>query len=198
MLVCWTFGPQYDLMDNPSLSAIAVDLGLMAGTHIALWLLSIMVDTAIFSSRLRFPVDYYSTTCDRWYLSQAIRKVFKDPVQCQGTWLHPFVLRMKGTRIGKRFFTMNPKPFVDAHFVSLGDDVTIDYDAKIRNHDFVNLTLSMDPITVGNGTCLRQGSLLAMSDTGEDCVLSPCAVTWKGLKLDDGSTYSGAPADVVC
>ena len=89
---------------------------------------------------------------------------------------------------------MHDNALVDAPFISIGNDVIVDYDADIRGHSFEDRRLKFSPVTIGNRARIMAAAKVAMSDVGEGAVLRPASVTWKGNNLEPNRVYQGAPA----
>lgn len=86
---------------------------------------------------------------------------------------------------------------IDPPFGRIGDDVTVDYDAQVRQHSFEDNLLKWGPNWIGSGTSILQAGMVAMSDCGEGVTLLRGAVTWKVELLEPGAVYDGAPATAV-
>merc|ERR1712232_1390745 len=114
-----------------------------------------------------------------WYNHTQMQKATPNPFRTEGTLMHGAFLRMHGSRIGHRFFSMVPKPFKDPVWVKMGDDVTLDLDTQIRNHSFEDMALKWGPNYYGSGMTLLQGACIHMSDTAEGVRLGRGALTWK-------------------
>jgi len=162
------------------------------------YIMAIRFCNSIYHDRLPLENSFFSPVIRRWFNANKIRKVFKAPIQAAGTiFWHSRMMRIQGVHVGERFFSPNEDVMIDVPFGRLGDDVTIDYDAQVRQHSFEDNLLKWGPNYVGNGTSLLQGSALAMSDAGEYVVLMPGSVSWKGQKLESDVIYEGAPAAPV-
>eukprot|EP00930_Biecheleria_cincta_P048135 TRINITY_DN3348_c0_g6_i1.p1 TRINITY_DN3348_c0_g6~~TRINITY_DN3348_c0_g6_i1.p1 ORF type:complete len:537 (+),score=54.68 TRINITY_DN3348_c0_g6_i1:81-1613(+) len=162
------------------------------------YIMSIRLCNFIYHDRLPLENTFFSPVVRRWFNANKIRKVFKAPIQAAGTiFWHSRMMRIQGVHVGERFFSPNEDVMIDVPFARLGDDVTVDYDAQVRQHSFEDNLLKWGPYYVGNGTSLLQGSVLAMSDAGEYVVLMPGSVSWKGQKLESDVIYEGAPAAPV-
>jgi len=148
----------------------------------------------IYNDRVPLRNHFYSGAVMRWFNANKIRMVFTCPFQSAGTMWHATFMRAVGIQVGERFFSPNEDVMIDPPFARLGDDVTVDYDAQVRQHSFEDMVLKWGPNLVGSGTTLLQGSCLAMCDAGEGVVLRPGSVTWKDMTLESGQEYDGAPA----
>mmetsp|Transcript_16123 Transcript_16123/g.35384 ORF Transcript_16123/g.35384 Transcript_16123/m.35384 type:complete len:1962 (-) Transcript_16123:274-6159(-) len=174
------------------------ECAIFAGVQLLMWyLVSIRLCRLIYNDRLGPEHRYYSRTVMAWFSANKIRKVFKPPIKAQGSmWMATF-MRMYGVQVGKRFFSPNEDVMIDPPFGRLGDDITVDYDAQIRQHSFEDNLLKWGPNWIHNGTSILQAGIVAMSDCGEGVCLMHGAVTWKGQLLEPGMAYSGAPAQPV-
>lgn len=162
------------------------------------YIMAIRLCNSIYHDRLPLESHFFSPVIRRWFNANKIRKVFKPPFRAAGTiFWHSRMMRIQGVHVGQRFFSPNEDVMIDPPFGRLGDDVTVDYDAQVRQHSFEDNLLKWGPYFVGNGTSLLQGSALAMSDAGEYVVLMPGSVSWKGQKLESDVVYEGAPAAPV-
>ena len=93
---------------------------------------------------------------------------------------------------------MHDIALIDAPFISIGDDVIVDYDADIRCHSFEDRQLKFSPVKIGNRAKIMAAAKVARSDVGEGAVLRPSSVTWKGSNLEANRVYQGAPAGEAC
>ena len=138
---------------------------------------------------------FHSTTTTRWFTSIQLQKfVFTSPFRTAGTCWHAYHFRLRGARIGQRFFCVHNTAIIDAPFINIGDDVIIDYDADIRGHSFEDRQLKFSPVKIGDRARIMAAAKVAMSDVGDGAVLRPSSVTWKGSNLAPGRVYQGAPA----
>lgn len=138
---------------------------------------------------------YHSRTVTRWFTSIMLQKhVFTSPFRTVGSCWHAHHFRLRGARIGKRFFCVHDIALIDAPFISIGDDVIVDYDADIRCHSFEDRQLKFSPVKIGNRARIMAAAKVARSDVGEGAVLRPSSVTWKGSNLEANRVYQGAPA----
>eukprot|EP00930_Biecheleria_cincta_P033996 TRINITY_DN23529_c0_g2_i1.p1 TRINITY_DN23529_c0_g2~~TRINITY_DN23529_c0_g2_i1.p1 ORF type:complete len:1742 (+),score=248.69 TRINITY_DN23529_c0_g2_i1:62-5287(+) len=166
-------------------------------TEMLVWWLMNQVATSLYHDELPLSNHLYSRVVTGWYRALSIRRDFPCPFSVQGTSWYAHYLRLLGAHVGKGFFCPTHECTDDPAFARFGDNVTMDYDASMRQHTFEDSTLKWGPREVGNGTTLMQGSLLATSSTGEDVVLGLGSVTWKGLVLESRQHYEGAPAKAV-
>lgn len=137
----------------------------------------------------------HSRAIRNWHTAFKLRDVFKTPFYMNGSMLAPALMRACGAVVGKGcFFGSGERVLVDPHWGDVGDNVTFDYNAKVRQHSFEHSLLKWGPNHVGQGTSIAQGGMLAMSDAGENVELQYGSVTWKGSELEAGGRYEGAPA----
>lgn len=161
------------------------------------YLVSIRFCALFYHDQVPLTNRFYSRHVMAWFSANKIRKVFKPPIQVQGTLWAASYMRMFGIMVGKRFFSPNEDCMIDPPFGRVGDDVTIDYDAQVRQHSFEDNMLKWGPNWIGSGTSILQAGMVAMSDCGEGVALMRGAVTWKGQMLEPGTAYDGAPATAV-
>jgi len=161
------------------------------------WLVSVRFCWCIYHDKVPLENPFYSGVIMRWFNANKIRKVFKPPFHTEGTMWHATMMRAFGTQVGKRFFSPNQDAMIDPIFGRVGDDVTIDYDAQVRQHSFEDNLLKWGPNFIGSGTSILQGGMVAMSDCGQNVALMRGAVTWKGQTLEPGLAYDGAPCVVA-
>jgi len=177
---------------------VAVVAIFAVGTELFWYLFAVRLCNSIYNDRLPLVNDAISVPVLSWYTAEQITQHFKSPFKLGGTIMwHSCMLRAKGSQVGLRFFSPNEEPFNDAPFARVGDDVTIDYDAEVRQHSFEDLRLKWGPNHIGSGTSLLHGSLLAMCDASDYVVLMPSSVTFKGQHLEADAVYEGAPAEPV-
>merc|ERR1719401_716489 len=177
-------------------TAPAVFTYCIAFAHPFIWvLLQLVVANYLIHSRVPLQNKLYSVIFLRWTFWERVRPA-TTCFPTRGTRWHAVLCRMQLYKIGKRFFSIVEDLGPDPQFTRLGDDVTIDYDGRLRCHSFENRLLKFSPVVVGSGVSLMQRSLVAMSDVGDHVILSPGTVTWKGETLKTGLLYEGAPARV--
>eukprot|EP00931_Biecheleriopsis_adriatica_P043101 TRINITY_DN24637_c0_g2_i1.p1 TRINITY_DN24637_c0_g2~~TRINITY_DN24637_c0_g2_i1.p1 ORF type:complete len:2003 (-),score=355.39 TRINITY_DN24637_c0_g2_i1:159-6167(-) len=194
LVVCRTLFPEYT-----SSWQFFAEVFIFAFWSLFCWyIMAIRLCNCIYHDGLPLENTFFSPVVRRWFNANKIRKVFKAPFQAAGVigW-HSRLMRIQGVHVGHRFFSPNEDVMIDVPFGRLGDDITVDYDAQVRQHSFEDNLLKWGPYFVGNGTSLLQGSALAMSDAGEYVVLMPGSVSWKGQKLESDTVYEGAPAAPV-
>jgi len=175
---------------------LLVEVAIFSVNTLLWWyLINVRFCNWIYNDRLPLENEFFSRPVMRWFNANKARKTFQTPFKAAGViaW-HSRMMRLHGTQVGSRFFSPNEDVMIDAPFGRLGDDVTIDYDAQVRQHSFEDNLLKWGPYWIGNGTTLLQGACVAMSETGEYTELRPGSVTWKGQKLDSHQIYEGAPA----
>jgi len=168
--------------------------------NLASWYaLAVLLAGRFFNDRLPKSSHHHSCIVTCWNNAMNIRKVFPCPFATNGTMWHASVLRLFGAQIGHGFFSPEDISMImiDPPFMRLGDDITIDWDAQMRNHSFEDHRLKYEIHSVANRTTLLQGSMLSMSDTREGATLGRKSVTWKGQVLEAGTFYQGAPAMMV-
>ena len=164
--------------------------------NLKFWLaFSVVLGGVLHNKAARTNSAEYSSTVTRWYTSIMLQKhIFTSPFRTAGSrWIaHHFWLR--GARIGKRFFCVHPNALIDAPFISIGEDVIVDYGADIRAHSFEDRRLKFSFVEIGDRVTLGAGAKVAMCNVGEGAVLRPASATWKGHNLEAGVVYEGAPA----
>jgi len=177
--------------------AVAETLCFASITMLVWYLMHIRFSNWIYNDRAPLQNRFYSPVVMRWFSANKIRKVFTSPFRTAGTmWQAPF-MRAIGVQVGARFFSPNEDVMIDPPFARVGDDVTVDYDAQVRQHSFEDMTLKWGPNWVGSGATILQAGCLAMCDAGEGSVLRRGSVTWKDMMLEPGQEYDGAPAVAV-
>lgn len=185
----------------PGIESIS-DFGIQVAIYVMLeifcwWALHIKVGNYLVHDGLPLSNGVHSRVVTSWFRETRIRKAFTLPFTVEGTAWHSYFLRLLGVQVGKGFFSPNAQPLVDACFARLGDDITIDYDAYVHQHSFEDELLKWGPKHVGTGTTLMQGACLAACDAGQDVILRPGSITWKGQELEFQSLYEGSPAKLV-
>lgn len=182
---------------DDALEQLALPIVYTAVSMLAWYLVHVCICNLIYNDRAPTSNPFYSTVVTCWFNANKARRVFKSPLRTPGTVWHAALLRAIGGKVGRRFFSAKDDVLIDPPFARLGDDVTIDYDAQVRQHSFEDMCLKWGPNWVGRGTTILQGGCLAMTDTGEGVTLRPGSVTWKGQLLEAGQEYEGTPAAVV-
>lgn len=181
--------------DVGSWSELLAELVIFAAVSVLSWyLMHLRFSNMIYNDRAPLRNRFYSAVIMRWFSANKIRKVFPSPFKTAGTMYHAAFMRAMGVQVGQRFFSPNEDVMIDPPFGRLGDDVTIDYDAQVRQHSFEDNVLKWGPNWVGSGTTILQGGCLAMCDAGEGVVLRRGSVTWKDMILEPDQEYEGAPA----
>lgn len=174
------------------------DIMVFVAFRIGAWIVvSLLFCNLIYSNRMPTSAPHYSCVVTRWYNSTMARKAFPQPFHTAGTMWHAVMMRLYGAKVGRRFFSANEQCLVDPPFATLGDDITLDYDAQIWQHSFEDMFLKFRPNSVGDGTSIMQAGELANSDAGPNVTLGHGSVTWKGQMLESGRMFHGAPAGYV-
>ncbi|PHH88070.1 hypothetical protein CDD83_8044 [Cordyceps sp. RAO-2017] len=102
------------------------------------------------------------------------------------------VLRLLGSRIGKRVYWPGTGPYIgDYHLLDIGDDVVFGSRSYLLTSDGVG----SDTITVRDGAMIADRvCLLPGADVGRQTTMGSGALGRKGKKYDDGATYVGSQA----
>lgn len=106
------------------------------------------------------------------------------------------VLRLLGTKVGRRVSWPRSGPFIDNYeLLDVGDDVTFGYDC----HLFTSDDRGSSRITIGNDSVIAdQVCLLPGVEVGAEAMLGFGTLTQRGKKYDSGQTYFGrANGDVA-
>merc|ERR1712232_282376 len=174
---------------------LLAECALFAACQLIGWyIVSIRFCSLFYHDKVPLANGFYSRHVMAWFSANKIRKVFTPPIHVAGTRWAAVYMRMLGVKVGRRFFSPNEEVMVDPPFGRLGDDVTVDYDAQVRQHSFEDNMLKWGPNWIESGTSILQAGMVAKTDCGEGVTVMRGAVTWKGNVLESGSTYDGAPA----
>ncbi|CAE8617217.1 unnamed protein product [Polarella glacialis] len=183
---------------SDSWPVLVFEVLIFAAMPVIFWfLMHIVFCNRIYNDRCPLSNDFYSGVVMRWFNANKIRRIFQSPFMAGGTMWQAPLMRLVGIHVGARFFATGEDVMIDPPFGRIGDDVTFDYDAQVRQHSFEDRKLKWGPNWVGSGTTILQGGCLAMSDAGEGVVLRHSSVTWKGQLLEPNQDYEGAPAVAV-
>jgi acetyltransferase-like isoleucine patch superfamily enzyme len=147
-----------------------------------------------------------SSYCQRWQVLLTIERLRRN---CYGkagiigmlTGTHYAVLYMRslGATIGKDCaLWAGGKPsllFTEPDLLTIGDRVAVD-DASLVSHINSRGKFDLNPLLVGDRSCLRSGSrLLSGATMGDDSCLLEHTLVMSGDIVDAGTTYQGWPAD---
>lgn len=182
--------------DSVSGRLLLTATGVFVAIRLASWFLfAVLLANLCMNSRAPREAPYVSMTVVNWQTAICLRAVFRCPFHVDGThWVGPLFL-LFGAKVGRGLFSADgERCLIDPHFSHIGDDVTFDHDARMRQHSFEDMKLKWGSNSIGRGATIQRSSVLAMSDAGEGAVLQCSSVTWKGQILQPNKRYQGTPA----
>ncbi|GAA5147302.1 hypothetical protein GCM10023321_08110 [Pseudonocardia eucalypti] len=111
-----------------------------------------------------------------------------------GTPFAGFVLRLGGGRVGKRLYD-DGAAISEKSMATIGDDVTLNANAKIQAHSQEDGTFKSDYITIGNGCTLGVSAMVHYgTELGHDSVLETDGFLMKGEQISPRTRWVGNPA----
>ncbi len=114
-----------------------------------------------------------------------------------GTPLMGPVLRLFGTRVGRRVF-METTYLCEFDLVTVGDDAAVSGQASLQTHLFEDRVMKMSTVTVGAGcTVGSRAVILYDAELEAGAELDSLSLAMKGETLPAGSRWRGIPARPV-
>jgi non-ribosomal peptide synthetase-like protein len=111
-----------------------------------------------------------------------------------GTPFVPFILRLLGTKIGKRAF-IDTREFAEFDLIKIGNDVTLNADCIIQTHLYEDRIFKMSHIKIGDRCNVGCGSIVLYNTVMENkSSLGNLSLLMKGETLPAGSHWEGIPA----
>jgi non-ribosomal peptide synthetase-like protein len=107
-------------------------------------------------------------------------------------WL-PVLLRLLGTRIGKRVY-LATTDITEPDLVSIGDDAMLNEDCGPQTHLFEDRVMKTGSVRIGARTSIGARSIvLYHTDVGDDATIDPLSLVMKGEVLAAGTRWAGSP-----
>ena len=107
-------------------------------------------------------------------------------------WL-PILLRLLGTKIGKRVY-LDTTDVTEPDLVSIGDDAMLNEDCGPQTHLFEDRVMKTGTVRIGARTTIGTRSIvLYHTEIGEDATLAPLSLVMKGEVLASGTGWAGSP-----
>lgn len=107
-------------------------------------------------------------------------------------WL-PVLLRLMGTKIGRRVY-MDTTDITEPDLVSIGDEAILNEDCGPQTHLFEDRVMKTGPVRIGARTSIGTRSIvLYQSEVGHDAILDPLSLVMKGEVLAPGTRWAGSP-----
>ncbi|MET7001347.1 Pls/PosA family non-ribosomal peptide synthetase [Chitinophaga defluvii] len=111
-------------------------------------------------------------------------------------WL-PLLLRLLGTKIGKRVW-MNTTDITEFDMVTIGDDTALNDDSGPQTHLFEDRVMKVGPIKIGARSSIGARTIILYdSETGNDVKLAPLSLVMKGENLQSNTDWTGSPIKPV-
>jgi len=111
-------------------------------------------------------------------------------------WL-PLLLRLLGTKIGKRVW-MNTTDITEFDMVTIGDDTALNDDSGPQTHLFEDRVMKVGPIKIGARSSIGARTIILYdSETGNEVKLSPLSLVMKGENLQSNTDWTGSPVKPV-
>ena len=107
-------------------------------------------------------------------------------------WL-PVLLRLLGTRIGKRVY-LATTDITEPDLVSIGDDAMLNEDCGPQTHLFEDRVMKTGSVHIGARASIGARSIvLYHTDVGDDTTIDPLSLVMKGEVLAPGTQWAGSP-----
>ena len=107
-------------------------------------------------------------------------------------WL-PVLLRLLGTRIGKRVY-LATTDVTEPDLVSIGDEAMLNEDCGPQTHLFEDRVMKTGSVRIGARTTIGARSIvLYHTDVGDDATIDPLSLVMKGEVLAPGTRWAGSP-----
>jgi non-ribosomal peptide synthetase-like protein len=111
----------------------------------------------------------------------------------QGTpWL-PLLMRLLGTKIGKRVW-MNTTDITEFDMVTICDDAALNADCGPQTHLFEDRVMKIGPVKIGARSSIGSGTIILYdSEIGDDTKIEALSLVMKGERLSPGTEWTGSP-----
>ena len=107
-------------------------------------------------------------------------------------WL-PVLLRLYGTKIGRRVF-LNTTDITEPDLVTIGDEAMLNEDCGPQTHLFEDRVMKTGPVSIGARTSIGTRSIILYdSEIGHDTTLDPLSLVMKGEVLAPDTQWAGSP-----
>ena len=111
-------------------------------------------------------------------------------------WL-PMILRLFGTRTGKRVW-MNTTDITEFDMVSIGTDTALNEDCGPQTHLFEDRVMKIGPVTIGERTSIGARSIVLYdTNIGNGVNIDALSLVMKGETLAPGTNWAGSPIKPV-
>jgi len=111
-----------------------------------------------------------------------------------GTPFRPMILRMLGTKVGKRVYDGGAN-LTERSLVEIGDDCTLNEGSVIQAHSLEEGAFKSDYIRIGNGCTLAPAAFVHYGVTMEDgSIADTDSFVMKGETLEANSVWQANPA----
>ncbi|GLY65518.1 Pls/PosA family non-ribosomal peptide synthetase [Amycolatopsis taiwanensis] len=189
-LIGWFAAAFYD-----ALGAGAIAVGTIL-TLIVSFLYLILLERAAAGFRPLRP-QYCSIYDKYFWFHERYWKLSFMPKFLDGTPFKIWAWRLLGARIGKRCFD-DGADLVEKTMITIGDDCTLNYQARLQCHSQEDGTFKSDRITLGSGCTIGNHALIHYGGTLSDgAELGPDAFLMKGEEVPAGAFWAGNPARPV-
>ena len=114
-------------------------------------------------------------------------------VYLQGTpWL-PVMMRLLGTKIGKRVW-MNTTDITEFDMVTICDDAALNEDCGPQTHLFEDRVMKVGTVKIGSRSSVGAGTIVLYdSELGDDTKIEGLSLVMKGERLAPGTDWTGSP-----
>jgi len=111
----------------------------------------------------------------------------------QGTpWL-PVMMRLLGTKIGKRVW-MNTTDITEFDMVTICDDAALNEDCGPQTHLFEDRVMKVGTVKIGSRSSVGAGTIVLYdSELGDDTKIEGLSLVMKGERLAPGTDWTGSP-----
>ncbi len=133
----------------------------------------------------------------RTELLTAMHEHLADPFLVQLLLGTPWVcwfFRLLGAKIGSRVY-METTALTEFDLISIGDDVSLNFDCTVQTHLFEDRVMKMSTISIGNGSSVGCGSVVLYDTVLEEgVVLGGLSLVMKGETLPAQTRWEGTPS----
>jgi acetyltransferase-like isoleucine patch superfamily enzyme len=151
----------------------------------------------LFGGQFTGTIDFYSVKFMCWYFLTDLTFLCTQTVfvPFAGTELFCMWLRLMGSKIGRRvFFSPENSGLRELDFLHVGDDCTI-LTANLNAHYADHGCLQFCPVELSPGCEINtDATVMPLTECGERTIIKSFAVTTKGQRCKDNTTYIGNPA----
>lgn len=111
----------------------------------------------------------------------------------EGTPFLPMMLRLLGTKIGKKVW-LNTTDITEFDMVNIGDNAALNSNSGPQTHLFEDRVMKIGTVSIGSGTNIGAGSIILYDSVIEkNCTIGSLSLVMKGEHLPENTSWHGIP-----